>query len=75
MSFGPLSPLERYRVQALAAEARGDWRSVERSWSLAARLTGAAEDRTSRLSSGVIYRHLAHSRRKRQPYVRYPVRG
>lgn len=59
-SFGPVPPLERYRVQALAAEARGDWRSVERSWSLAARLTGAAEDRTSRLSSGVIYRHLAH---------------
>jgi len=58
-SFGPLSPLERYRVQALAAEARGDWRSVERSWSLAARLAGAAEDRTSRLASGIIYRHLA----------------
>ena len=59
-SFGPLSQLERHRVQALAAEARGDWRSVERSWSLAARLTSAAGDRTSRLSSGVIYRHLAH---------------
>lgn len=58
--FGPLSQLDRHRVQALAAEALGDWRSVERSWSLAARLTGAAEDRTSRLSSGVIYRHLAH---------------
>jgi len=58
--FGPLSQLDRHRVQALAAEARGDWEAVERSWSLAARLTGAAEDRTSRLSSGVIYRHLAH---------------
>jgi len=57
--FGPLPQLERHRVQALAAEARGDWEAVERSWSLAARLTGAAEDRTSRLSSGVIYRHLA----------------
>jgi len=57
--FGPLSQLERHRVQALAAEARGDWEAVERSWSLAARLTGAAEDRTSRLASGVIYRHLA----------------
>jgi len=57
--FGPLPQLERHRVQALAAEARGDWEAVERSWSLAARLTGAAEDRTSRLASGVIYRHLA----------------
>ncbi len=58
--FGPLSQLERHRVQALAAEARGDWRSVERSWSLAAGQNSAAEDRTSRLSLGVIYRHLAH---------------
>ena len=57
--FGPLSQLERHRVQALAAEARGDWRSVERSWSLAAGQNSAAEDRTSRLSLGVIYRHLA----------------
>ncbi len=58
-SFGPLPPLQRHRVQALAAEGRGDWRSAERSWSHAARLAGAAEDRTSRLASGVIYRHLA----------------
>ena len=58
--FGPLPELERYRVQALAAEARGDWRSVERSWSRAAELASDAEDRPSRLSSGVIYRHLAH---------------
>ncbi len=59
-SFGPLPPLQRHRVRALAAEARGDWEAAERSWSLAAQLAGAAEDRTSRLSSGVIYRHLAH---------------
>ena len=58
-SFGPLPPLQRHRVQALAAEARGDWEAAERSWSRAAQLAGAAEDRTSRLSSGVIYRHLA----------------
>jgi len=57
--FGPLPQLERHRVQALAAEARGDWRAVERSWSLAARQNSTAEDRISRLSSGVIYRHLA----------------
>jgi tetratricopeptide (TPR) repeat protein len=59
-SFGPLPPLQRHRVQALAAEGRGDWWSAERSWSHAARLAGTADDRTSRLSSGVIYRHLAH---------------
>jgi len=59
-SFGPLPPLQRHRVQALAAEGRGEWRSAERSWCYAARLAGAAGDRTSRLSSGVIYRHLAH---------------
>jgi len=57
--FGPLPKLERHRVQALAAEARGDWRAVERSWSLAAQQNSTAEDRMSRLSSGVIYRHLA----------------
>lgn len=57
--FGPLPKLEHYRVQALAAEARSDWRSVERSWSLAAELCSAAEDRRSHLSAGVIYRHLA----------------
>jgi len=57
--FGPLPKLERHRIQALAAEARGDWRAVERSWSLAARQNSTAEDRISRLSSGVIYRHLA----------------
>jgi tetratricopeptide (TPR) repeat protein len=58
--WGPLSRLDQYRVQALAAEARGDWPRVEEFWNLAARLTGTAEDRPSRLSSGVIYRHLAH---------------
>ncbi len=59
-SFGPLPPLQRHRVRALAAEAQGDWEGAERSWSLAAQLAGASEDRTSRLSAGVIYRHLAH---------------
>ena len=31
-SFGPLSKLERHRIQALAAEARGDWEAAEQSW-------------------------------------------
>ncbi len=57
--FGALPLLERHRIQALAAEARGDWKAAERSWSLAARQNSTAGDRISRLSSGVIYRHLA----------------
>jgi len=57
--FGPLPQLERHRVQALAAEARGNWEAAERFWSQAAGQNSAAADRISRLSSGVIYRHLA----------------
>ncbi len=58
-AFGPLPPLQRLRIQALTAEARGDWTFAERFWTCAAKLTDAAGDRISRLSSGVIYRHLA----------------
>jgi hypothetical protein len=65
-SFGPLSDLERHRVQALAAEARGDWVKVERSWravatAIADAQSGArpGDDRQARLSQGVIFRHLA----------------
>jgi tetratricopeptide (TPR) repeat protein len=72
--FGPLSRLDQYRVQALAAEARGDWPRVEESWCLAARLTGAAEDRPSQLSSGVIYRHLAHLATRNRGFTGGPDR-
>jgi tetratricopeptide (TPR) repeat protein len=58
-AFGPLPPPQRLRIQALTAEARGDWAAAERCWTQVARLTDAAGDRASRLSSGVIYRHLA----------------
>jgi cellulose synthase operon protein C len=59
-SFGPLSGLERHRVRALAAEARGDWQSAEQSWSAAATTLGQGNaDRQARLSQGVIFRHLA----------------
>ena len=67
--FGPLPAPERHRVQALAAEGRGDWEMAERSWRAVAdgiadggadgRADGGA-DRQARLSQGVIYRHLAH---------------
>ena len=59
-SFGPLTELERSRIQALAAEARGDWGKAERSWRVAATALGDGhEDRQARLSRGVIFRHLA----------------
>ncbi|MFL5253482.1 MAG: tetratricopeptide repeat protein [Rhodopila sp.] len=60
-AFGPLSELERFRIKALAAEARGDWAIVEQSWQgVAAALADGAADEQARLSQGVVYRHLAH---------------
>jgi cellulose synthase operon protein C len=60
-TFGPLSDLERHRVKALAAEARGDWEMAERSWRAAAEaIARGGSDRQAMLSQGVIYRHLAH---------------
>jgi len=63
-TFGPLSPLEKLRMQALAAEARGKWREVEDVWTELAQLYRSADDRLSRLSAGVIYRHLAQLSRE-----------
>ncbi len=57
--FGPLPKVDQDRIQALAAEARGDWRSAERFWSLAADVLATDGARTAKLSAGVIYRHLA----------------
>jgi cellulose synthase operon protein C len=59
-SFGPLPDLERHRIQALAAEARGDWGKAERSWQAAvAAIVDGDDARQARLSRGVIFRHLA----------------
>jgi tetratricopeptide (TPR) repeat protein len=59
-SFGPLSNLERHRVQALAAEARGDWGKAERSWrATVATIAQGGDDRQGKLSQGVVFRHLA----------------
>jgi hypothetical protein len=60
-SFGPLSALERHRIRALAAEARGDWEAAELSWRATAKAIGDCEGgRQALLSQGVIFRHLAH---------------
>lgn len=64
-SFGALSPVERNRIQALAAEERGDSEAAARCWSsMAAAIARGAivhrgSDRESNLARGVIYRHLA----------------
>jgi cellulose synthase operon protein C len=56
--FGPLSPLERNRIQALAAERRDDWDRAERFWRAAA-ASVPPEDPQAGLMRGVIFRHLA----------------
>jgi cellulose synthase operon protein C len=56
--FGPLSPLERNRIQALAAERRDDWDRAERFWRAAASSV-PSEDPQAGLMRGVIFRHLA----------------
>ena len=60
-SFGPLRDFERNRVQALAAEGRGDWVKAERFWraAVAATIVEDSDNRQTRLSRGVILRHLA----------------
>jgi tetratricopeptide (TPR) repeat protein len=59
--FGPLPDFERHRIQALAAEGRGDWAKAERFWraAVAAISLNDDDDRQARLSRGVILRHLA----------------
>ena len=59
-AFGALPELERHRIMALAAEARGDWARVEHFWRMAAGDLGRDTDRQAQLSQGVIFRHLAH---------------
>ncbi|MBV9967958.1 MAG: hypothetical protein JO008_19965 [Alphaproteobacteria bacterium] len=59
--FGPLPDFERHRIQALAAEGRGDWAKAERFWraAVAALSVNDGDDCQARLSRGVILRHLA----------------
>jgi hypothetical protein len=58
-SFGALSPFDRHRVLALAAEARKDTERAEYYWVAAAESLEAAAGSQAKLSVGVIYRHLA----------------
>ena len=58
-SFGPLSKVEQHRVQALAAEARGDWEKAERSWRAVAAAIAGEGGAQAKLSQGAIFRHLA----------------
>ncbi len=64
-AFGALAAPERHRIQALAAEARGDWQRAELCWRDAADalLPAAPADAAGRqqagLARGVIFRHLS----------------
>jgi cellulose synthase operon protein C len=59
-SFGALTSSEHHRVQALAAEARGDWERASLFWNRTAAAIGdTGSDREADLARGVIYRHLA----------------
>ncbi|MDO9713556.1 hypothetical protein [Paracraurococcus lichenis] len=57
-TFGPLTALERQRVQALAAEARGEWRKAAMFWNRAVEAIRDDDPRVG-LMRGVILRHLA----------------
>jgi hypothetical protein len=53
--FGPLPELDRHRIKALAAEARGDWYMAERSWTAVARAiaaNGAANEGANGAANG-----------------------
>ena len=56
-AFGPLSALERHRIHALAAEARGDWRKAESFWNRAVEAVPDNEGQAG-LTRGVMLRHL-----------------
>lgn len=56
--FGVLAPLDRHRVQALVAEARGAWREAERHWLDVVAALDRQADPEAPLAKAVIYRHL-----------------
>lgn len=59
-NFGTLSLMDHQRIQALAAESRGNWTAAGRFWAAtAAAIAHAGSDRASGLARGIIYRHLA----------------
>jgi tetratricopeptide (TPR) repeat protein len=58
-TFGSLAEFDRARILALAAEAANDWERVEEQWCVAAKAAERSADPESRLTAGVIYRHVA----------------
>ena len=58
-SFGPLVGGWKYRVLALAAEAKPDWRRAEEHWRCAAGHFARDGGREGGLSAGIIHRHIA----------------
>jgi tetratricopeptide (TPR) repeat protein len=57
--FGPLSPLERHRTLALAAEARGNGRQAKEHWDRVVAGLASQGEPDTRLAQGVVLRHLA----------------
>ena len=58
-AFGVLPNVEKGRILALAAEAKGRWRSAEQHWRAVAAQFEQQGSRDARLSAGVVFRHLA----------------
>jgi hypothetical protein len=66
-AFAPLTPFEKARIQALAAESRGDWAAAETAWRRAIEALAAEKDGSAKRAEGVIFRHLsdlAHKHRE-----------
>jgi tetratricopeptide (TPR) repeat protein len=57
--FEPLSAVERDRVLALAAEARGNWRRAQEHWDAVAEALSQQSVPDARLAQAVVLRHLA----------------
>jgi cellulose synthase operon protein C len=57
--FGSLAVLERGRIQALAAEAKGDWDSAAHHWHAVVKILAGENTPEGRLAQAVVLRHLA----------------
>jgi tetratricopeptide (TPR) repeat protein len=55
----PFSPMEKARIEALAAEAARDWPALKQAWQEVAELLSENGDVDGRLSLSLIYQHLA----------------
>jgi tetratricopeptide (TPR) repeat protein len=57
--FGVLSALECNRIQALAAEAKGDWGSAPHHWHAVVKVLAGESTPEGRLAQAVVLRHMA----------------